>query len=171
MIFEVLGGLQAAPDRSRPGGSIGDVKFEIWRDQTSQNRPQSVDFLHLPGGKPEKSQSIGNPLGLDRFDRLESVDGDTMGANVGFLVGSPDPLSLFSYIFSGFPPGRSTLWGRFWLVWSLRISNLTSPIDPAGRDLSGAAKKSCKTFKISNFRWFFVFFFRIFGWKVYKSLL
>ena len=51
MIFEVLEDFQAAPDRSRPGGSIGDVKFEIRSDQTSQNRPQSVD---LPGGKPEK---------------------------------------------------------------------------------------------------------------------
>ena len=54
MILKVLEGFQAAPGSSRPAGSIGDVKFEIRSDQTSQNRPQSVDLLHLPGGKPGK---------------------------------------------------------------------------------------------------------------------
>ena len=65
MIFEVLEDFQAAPDRSRPAGSIGDVKFEIRSDQTSQNRPQSVD---LPAGKPEKiyeksDKGSGDPRG------------------------------------------------------------------------------------------------------------
>ena len=34
--------------------------------------------------------------------------------------------------------------------------NLTSPIDPAGRELSGAAWKPSRTLKISNFQRFFV---------------
>ena len=44
MIFEVLEDFQAAPDSSRPAGSVGDVKFEIQIDQTSQNPPQTSDL-------------------------------------------------------------------------------------------------------------------------------
>ena len=49
MILKVLKDFQAAPDSSRPAGSIGEVKFNIRIDYTSQKPPQSMNFLHHPG--------------------------------------------------------------------------------------------------------------------------
>ena len=49
MIFEVPEDFPAAPDSSRPAGSIGEVRFEIQIDYTSQKPLQSINFLHLPG--------------------------------------------------------------------------------------------------------------------------
>ena len=49
MISEVLEDFLAAPDSSRPAGSIGEVKFNIRIDYTSQKPPQSINFLHDPG--------------------------------------------------------------------------------------------------------------------------
>ena len=49
MILKVVEGLQAASGSSRPAGSIGEVKFNIRTDYTSQKPPQSINFLHHPG--------------------------------------------------------------------------------------------------------------------------
>ena len=54
MILKVLEDFQAAPDSSRPAGSIGEVKLHILIDYTSQKPLQSGHFLHLLGEKPEE---------------------------------------------------------------------------------------------------------------------
>ena len=45
----VLEGFQAPLESSRPPGSIGDVKFNFRKHQTSQFPPQSITFLHHSG--------------------------------------------------------------------------------------------------------------------------
>ena len=57
MILWVLRDIPAAPDSSRPAGSIGDVKFNIRIDYISQKTPQSINFLHHPGRQPDTSSS------------------------------------------------------------------------------------------------------------------
>ena len=44
MDLEVLEDFPAAPDSSRPAGSIGEVRFEIRIDYTSQKPLQSSDY-------------------------------------------------------------------------------------------------------------------------------
>ena len=46
MILKVLEDFQRAPGSSRPAGSIGEVKFNIQIDYTSQFPLQSINFLH-----------------------------------------------------------------------------------------------------------------------------
>ena len=55
MILEVLGDFPVAADGSRPGASIGEVRFEIRSDYTSQNPFQRRHFLHVPAEKPKKN--------------------------------------------------------------------------------------------------------------------
>ena len=47
MVFKVLRGFPVATERSRPGASIGEVRFDIRSDETSQKPLQSGDKCYI----------------------------------------------------------------------------------------------------------------------------
>ena len=58
MILKVLEGFQAAPGSSRSAGSIGEVRFEIQIDYTSQKPLRTKVAIYIPSGRKTWKKSL-----------------------------------------------------------------------------------------------------------------
>ena len=76
MIFEVLEDFPAAADSSRTARSIGEVRFHIQIDNTSQKTLQNIDFYTFRAKKTKntKKNSNRNPQTLRDPRSIESIE-------------------------------------------------------------------------------------------------